>query len=67
MNDVSRADPVARARELVPAVVTAAVEADRIRRIPEPLLDELLEARLFRMLYPRSPQHSSHLATAFRL
>jgi indole-3-acetate monooxygenase len=54
MNDVSRADPVARARELAPAIAAAADETERIRRIPERLLDELHEARLFRMLYPRS-------------
>jgi len=54
MNDVSRADPVARARELAPTITAAADETERIRRIPEPLLDELHEARLFRMLYPRS-------------
>jgi indole-3-acetate monooxygenase len=54
MNDVSRADPVIRARGLAPAVVAAADDAERIRRIPEPLLAELHESRLFRMLYPRS-------------
>src|SRR5271165_579559 len=54
MNDVSRADPVARARELAPTIAAAADETERIRRIPQPLLDELHAARLFRMLYPRS-------------
>jgi alkylation response protein AidB-like acyl-CoA dehydrogenase len=54
MNDVSRADPLTRARELAPTITAAADETERIRRIPEPLLDELHAARLFRMLYPRS-------------
>jgi len=54
MNDVSRADPPTRARELAPTINAAADETERIRRIPEPLLDELHTARLFRMLYPRS-------------
>ena len=54
MNDVSRADPVLRARDLASAIGAAADETERIRRIPEPLLDQLHEARLFRMLYPHS-------------
>ena len=54
MNDASRVDLVARARELAPAIAATADKAERIRRIPEPLLDELHAARLFRMLYPRS-------------
>ena len=54
MNDASRADPVMRARELAPAIAANADEAERTRRIPEALLEELHAARLFRMLYPRS-------------
>jgi indole-3-acetate monooxygenase len=54
MNDVSRPDPLTRARELAPMIAAAADETERIRRIPEPLLDDLHAARLFRMLYPRS-------------
>jgi alkylation response protein AidB-like acyl-CoA dehydrogenase len=54
MNDASRPDPVMRARDLASAIGAAADETERLRRIPEPLLDELHEARLFRMLYPRS-------------
>jgi alkylation response protein AidB-like acyl-CoA dehydrogenase len=54
MNDMSRSDPVLRARDLTPAIVAAADETERLRRIPEPLLDQLHDARLFRMLYPRS-------------
>ena len=54
MNDASRADPVMRARELAPAIAANADEAERTRRIPEALLEELHAARLFRMLYPCS-------------
>src|SRR6266850_958572 len=36
------------------AIAAAADETERLRRIPEPLLDQLHAARLFRMLYPRS-------------
>ena len=54
MNDVSRADPVRRARDLASAIGGAADEIERTRRITEPLLEELHAARLFRMLYPRS-------------
>jgi alkylation response protein AidB-like acyl-CoA dehydrogenase len=45
---------VLRARDLASAIGAAADETERIRRIPEPLLDQLHEARLFRMLYPHS-------------
>ena len=54
MNDLNQADPMLRARALAPAIAAAADEIERARRITEPLLDELHEARLFRMLYPRS-------------
>ena len=54
MNDLSRGDPVARARELAQSIAADADEIERRRRITEPLLDALHEARLFRMLYPRS-------------
>jgi hypothetical protein len=50
----SRADPVTRARELAPAIAAATDEIERLRHIPEPLLDELHATRLFRMLYPRA-------------
>jgi alkylation response protein AidB-like acyl-CoA dehydrogenase len=36
------------------AIAADAEETERLRRIPAPLLDRLHEARLFRMLYPRS-------------
>src|SRR6266436_9002335 len=54
MNDLSLTNPVARARDLAPAIAASADEIERSRRITEPLLGQLHEARLFRMLYPRS-------------
>ena len=54
MNELSRAEPVMRARELAPAIAASADEIERARRITEPLLGELHKSRLFRMLYPRS-------------
>jgi alkylation response protein AidB-like acyl-CoA dehydrogenase len=49
-----KADPVARARALGPALEAAADTIERTQEIPEPLLGQLHEARLFRMLLPRS-------------
>ena len=49
-----RVDLVARARDLGPAIEAAADEIERTQEIPEPLLGQLHEARLFRMLLPRS-------------
>ena len=54
MNDVVRIDPVARARDLGGAIDAAADEIERTRRFPQSLLERLHEARLFRMLLPRS-------------
>jgi indole-3-acetate monooxygenase len=54
MNELSLASPVARARDLAPSIALAAEEIERRRRLTQPLLDLLYEARLFRMLYPRS-------------
>src|ERR1700757_3456062 len=54
MNDLSRAEPVMRARELAPAIAESAEEIERARRMPEPLLGKLYKSRLFRMLSPRS-------------
>jgi len=58
MNDVTTlsptADPAARVRELEPMIRAAADTIERTRRIPEPLLSALHDARLFRMLLPRS-------------
>jgi alkylation response protein AidB-like acyl-CoA dehydrogenase len=47
-------DPVARARDLGPAITAAADEIERTQTIPEPLLTQLHESRLARMLLPRS-------------
>jgi alkylation response protein AidB-like acyl-CoA dehydrogenase len=47
-------DLLGRAQALVPRIAAAAESIDRERRIPEPLLTELLDAGLFRMLLPRS-------------
>src|ERR1700723_3854420 len=58
MNDLiqrsSRIDPLARVRELAPAILAAADTIEQTRRIPEPLLTQLHDARLFRMLLPLS-------------
>jgi indole-3-acetate monooxygenase len=54
MNDVRRADPLARARELAPMIAATADEAEKLRHLPPALVDRLHEACLFRMLYPRS-------------
>jgi alkylation response protein AidB-like acyl-CoA dehydrogenase len=54
MNDLSPVDPVARARDLASLITATADEIEHSRRLIEPVLDRLHEARLFRMLYPRS-------------
>lgn len=54
MDERERAGPVMRARELAPAVATAADAVERERRLPAALLDALHQARFFRMLLPRS-------------
>src|SRR6202158_4207200 len=54
MNIQTRPDPVARARERGVEIAAAADEIERTRRIPEALLGRLHDARLFRMLLPRS-------------
>ncbi len=50
----SPVDPVARARDLGPAIAAAADEIERTQTIPEPLLTQIHDARLARMLLPRS-------------
>ncbi len=47
-------DPVARARELGPEIAAAADEIERTQVIPEPLLTHIHDARLPRILLPRS-------------
>jgi alkylation response protein AidB-like acyl-CoA dehydrogenase len=54
MADGKRPAPVAAARQLAEMIAAAAAETERNRRIPKEVLDQLHEARLFRMLYPRS-------------
>lgn len=47
-------DPIAEARRLGPAIEAAADEIESTQQIPEPLLTQLHEARIFRTLLPRS-------------
>ena len=54
MNDLSLPSPVARASDLAGLITAEADTIERSRRLTGPVLDELHEARLFRMLYPRS-------------
>jgi alkylation response protein AidB-like acyl-CoA dehydrogenase len=54
MDQQTRSDPVATARDLGPAIAAAADELERTRRIPAPLLERLHASRLLRMLLPRS-------------
>jgi alkylation response protein AidB-like acyl-CoA dehydrogenase len=45
---------IGRARELIPLIDRASDRIERERRIPEDVLDALHDARLFRLLIPRS-------------
>lgn len=54
MEHLASPDAIARARDLGPAIAAASDTIERTRRIPEPLLTQLHESRLFRMLLPRS-------------
>ena len=54
MDQMSGSDPVARARKLGSAITQAADDIEREQRFPPELLHRLHEARLFRMLLPRS-------------
>ncbi|HEY4040385.1 MAG TPA: acyl-CoA dehydrogenase family protein [Rhodopila sp.] len=51
---IAGADPVARARDLGPEIEAAADQIERTQAIPEPLLTHILDARLPRILLPRS-------------
>src|SRR5213082_1051972 len=50
----SKVDPVARARAVGPSVAAVADEIESSQAIPEPVLTELHESRIYRMLLPRS-------------
>jgi alkylation response protein AidB-like acyl-CoA dehydrogenase len=52
--DGAGVDPVARARDLGPEIAAAADTIERDQAIPEPLLTHILDARLARILLPRS-------------
>ncbi len=54
MDQQNRSDPVIRARDLGPAIMAAADQLERTRRIPAALLEQLYASRLLRMLLPRS-------------
>jgi alkylation response protein AidB-like acyl-CoA dehydrogenase len=54
MNDLSLTSPVARAHDLARSIATEVDAIERKRRLTEPVLEQLHEARLFRMFYPRS-------------
>jgi len=54
MNRPAILDPVARARALGPTIDAAADELERTRRIPQPLLGQLHETGLLRLLLPRN-------------
>ncbi|WP_064737296.1 acyl-CoA dehydrogenase family protein [Bradyrhizobium sp. Ai1a-2] len=47
---------IARAKAVQPLVASAANEIEQTRRLPPALLDQLHDARLFRLLLPRSSQ-----------
>lgn len=58
MNDASfspiSSDPVSRARALGPAIAAAADRIEQTQTIPEPLWSQAVEARMPRLLLPRS-------------
>jgi alkylation response protein AidB-like acyl-CoA dehydrogenase len=58
MTDVAvlplKPDPFAQARKIGPAIAAVAEQIEATQEIPEPVLTALHEARLFRMLLPRS-------------
>ncbi|MBA3530702.1 MAG: acyl-CoA dehydrogenase family protein [Ardenticatenales bacterium] len=45
---------IAAAREMAPLVAASAEEAEQARRLPQPLVDAMVEAGLFRMVMPAS-------------
>jgi alkylation response protein AidB-like acyl-CoA dehydrogenase len=54
MNDLTLPSPATRARDLAGLIAAQADAIERGRRLTEPVVDALHEARVFRMLYPRS-------------
>ena len=54
MNDLSLRSPVVQARDLAGLIAAEADAIESSRRLTEPVLEALHDARLFRMLYPRS-------------
>src|ERR1700741_3661825 len=54
MDDQDRSNPIARARDLKAAIAAASDTIESTRRLPEPLVARLHEARLFSMVLPRS-------------
>jgi alkylation response protein AidB-like acyl-CoA dehydrogenase len=54
MDSQDRPDPLAVARDLGAAIAAASDTIECTRRIPEPLLAQLHESRLFRLLLPRT-------------
>jgi alkylation response protein AidB-like acyl-CoA dehydrogenase len=54
MDHVTTTDPITRARDLGPAIEAAAATIEQTQRIGEPLLTQLHDARLLRLLLPRS-------------
>jgi len=53
MNHITVSDPVARARALGPEIDGAADTIEATRRLPEPLLTHMHEARMFHLFLPR--------------
>ena len=54
MDERARVDCVANARALAPKIAAAAPHIEANRELPADLVDALHEARLYRMLVPRS-------------
>jgi indole-3-acetate monooxygenase len=54
MSQQQNLPPVARARALAAAIASASEAIEQAQRLPEPLLQGLHQARLFRLLLPRS-------------
>jgi alkylation response protein AidB-like acyl-CoA dehydrogenase len=54
MSQSQEADPVAHAKAIAPLLERSTAEIERERRLPQALLDELLDAGLFGLLLPRA-------------